>query len=192
MAAATSTSTGLAGMPNRTTRPPFRAMRNASPIACGEPDGAAAEHGHRAAGKLLLARGEDGVPERLLERRDLGWQLRAVRLPDHALGHGDVARERAVPVDAENLRPLAHVSVPGATVKAHAARDVALGRDEVADSDVTDVRADLDDRAGELVTERDGRLDPSRGPAVPEMDVEVGAAHACGLDLDHDIRRPRF
>ena len=59
---------------------------------------------------------EDGVPERLLQRRDLGRQLRAVVLPDDRLRDGDVLREGAVAVDAEDLRPLAHVRAAGAAV----------------------------------------------------------------------------
>ncbi len=62
-----------------------------------------------------------------------GGSLLAVRLPDHRLGHGHVAREGAVAVDAEDLGAFAEVAVAGAAGRAGAARDVALGRDEVAD-----------------------------------------------------------
>ena len=72
-----------------------------------------------------------------------------------------------------------------------AAGDVALGRDEVADGDVPDVGADLDDGARELVAERDRRLDAPGGPAVPEMDVEIRPADARRLHLDDDVRRRR-
>ena len=147
-------------------------------------DRAAAEHRDRAAGEILLARREDGVAERLLQRRDLGRQLRAVVLPDHRLGHGDVTREGAVPVDAEDPRALAHVRLAGAALEAHAAGDVALGRDVVADLDVVDVFPDLDDGAGELVPERERRVDPLLRPLVPLLDVQVGAA-------DRRAPRPR-
>ena len=53
-------------------------------------------------------------------------------------GIDDVVGEAAVPVDAEDPRPLAHVRLPGPAVEADAARDVALGGD---------VRALLDARA---------------------------------------------
>ena len=66
-------------------------------------DRPAAEDRHRLAGEILAARGEDGVAERLLERRDLGRELGAVVLPDHRLGDGDELGERAVAVDAEDL-----------------------------------------------------------------------------------------
>ena len=102
--------------------------------------------------EVLLARGEDRVAERLLQRRDLRRQLLAVRLPDHGLRHRYVAREGTVTVDAQDLRALAEVAVAGAARGAGAAGDVALGRDEVADGHVADVGAHLDDRARKLMT----------------------------------------
>ena len=104
-------------------------------------------------------------------------------------GHGDVARERALAVDAEDARALAHVRLAGAALEAHAAGDVALGRDVVADLDVVDVVSDLDDRAGELVAERERRVDALLRPLVPLLDVQVGAADRRGLDLDDDLAR---
>ena len=130
---------------------------------------------------------EDGVPERLLQRRDLRRQLRAIVLPDHRLRHGDVLRERAVAVDAEDLRALAHVRAAGTAVEAAAARDVALGRHVVADRDVTDGAAGVDDGPGELVAERERRDDPVLRPRVPAEDVQVGAADARRLDLDEHL-----
>src|SRR4029079_13523010 len=61
--------------------------------------------------------------------------------------------------------------------------DVALGGDEVSRSDVVHSRADLDDRAGELVPDRYRRLDPVRRPRIPVEDVEIGSAYARRLDV---------
>ena len=152
-----------------------------------EPDGAAAEHGHGAAGQVLRRGGEDRVPERLLQRRHLGRELGAVVLPDHRLRNDDELGERAVAVDAEDLRLLAHVRLPGAAVEAHAAGDVALGGDVVAADDGAHVLAGLDDGACELVPERQRRVDPSLRPVVPAEDVQVGPAHARGLDLHEHV-----
>ena len=90
------------------------------------------------------------------------------------------------------LRALAHVRVAGAALEADAAGDVALGRDVVAGGDVVDVRARLDDRARELVAERERRDDPPLRPLVPAEDVQVGAADARRLDLDEHLVRRRF
>ena len=150
-------------------------------------DRPAAEHGHAPAGQVLLARREDRVAERLLQGRDLGRQLRAVVLPDDRLRHRDVLRERAVAVDAENLRALAHVRTAGPAVVAGAARHVTLCRDVLARGDIADAAADVDDRPGELVAERERRLDAIRGPRVPVEDVQVGAADARRFHLDEHL-----
>src|SRR5439155_22195988 len=117
-------------------------------------------------------------------------QLRVVVPPDARRRYGDVAGERAVAVDAEDARALAHVRVAGAALEAHAAGDVALRGDVVADRDVPDELPALDDGAGELVAKRERRDDPALRPRVPPVDVQVGAADARGLDLDqHLVRR---
>ncbi len=156
-----------------------------------QPNRPAPEHGDRPPGEVLLVRREHGVAERFLERRDLGRQLLAVRLPDHGLGHGQVASKGAVPVDAQDLGALAEVAVAGAAGGASPAGDVTLGRHEVADRDVADVGTDLDYGARELVAERHRRPDSSGGPPVPEVDVEIRSTDARRLHLDDDVRRRR-
>ena len=140
-------------------------------------------------GQILRRGGEDGVSERLLQRRDLRWKLLAVVLPDHGLGHDDELCEGPVAIDAEDLRVLAHVRAARAAVEAHPARDVALGRDVVAANDGAHVLAHLDDGAGKLVTERQRRLDARLRPVVPLEDVQIGAADARRLDLDEHVVR---
>jgi hypothetical protein len=48
---------------------------------------------------------------------------------------------------------------------------MSLARDAVAYRDVPDVRTDLDDLAVELVTRDEGRLDLTRGPRVPGLNM---------------------
>src|SRR5262249_55081489 len=89
--------------------------------------------------------------------------------------------------DTEDLRELAHVRAPRAAVHAHAARDVALGGDVIPDLRLADERAGLDDRAAELVAERERRFDPALRPVVPPVGVKVGAADARRLDANKDL-----
>jgi hypothetical protein len=92
-----------------------------------EPDGPAAEDRDGPSGEVLRRGREHGVAERLLQARDLGWELRAVVAPDDGGGNGHVVGEPAVAVDSEDLRLLAHVRLAGPAVEADAAGDVTLG-----------------------------------------------------------------
>ena len=132
-----------------------------------EADRAAPEHGDGTAGEILRRRREHGVAERLLQARDLGRELRAVVVPDDRGRNGDVVGEAAVPIDAEDLRLLAHVGLPGPAVEADAARHVALGRDVVALLDVAHAAPRRDDRSAQLVAERQRRLHALGRPLIP-------------------------
>ena len=156
-----------------------------------EPDRPAPEHGDGATRELLRARGEDGVPERLLEAGDLRRKLRAVVLPDDGRRNGDEVGEPAVAVDAEDLRPLAHVRPAGPAVEAGSAGDVALGGHVVALRDVAHLAARRDDRPAELVPERQRRVHALGRPLVPAVDVEIRAADARRLDPDEHLVRLR-
>ena len=56
--------------------------------------------------------------------------------------------------------------------------------------EVVDVRADLDDLADELVAHDQRRVDRLRGPGVPALDVQVGAADPGPVDPDQDVVDP--
>ena len=76
------------------------------------------------------------------------------------------------------------MGLPGSTLIAVAARDVAFRGNEIADVRLFHLRTDLRDGAGEFVTERDGWSDPLSAPVVPFVDVKVGSADAGGFDFD--------
>ena len=110
--------------------------------------------------------------------------------PHVLAGEHDVLGERAVAVHADALRADAHLATPGAAVAAHAADDVTLARHPVADGDVVHERADLDDLAVELVAGDERRRDRRRGPVVPPLDVQVGAADAGAKHPDLHVAGP--
>jgi hypothetical protein len=95
-------------------------------------------------------RGVHGVAERVEDRAELGRHIGVVH-PDVRGGKGEVLRIRAVALHAESDRADAHLPAAGAAVAAHAAHDVPLAGDAVADRDVVHQRAHLDDLAVELV-----------------------------------------
>src|SRR5581483_6297856 len=138
-----------------------------------------AEHGER-------ERRVDGVPERVEDRRDLLVDARPV-VPDVRHRQRDVLGERARPLDAEPDRVCAEVPPAGQAVPAAAADDMALAADEIADREVADVRAELDDLADELVADDHRHRDRPLRPRVPAVDVEVGATDAGLVDADQDV-----
>ena len=155
-----------------------------------EADRPATEDGHGSSGEILRRRREDGVPERLLQARDLGRELRAIVAPHDRGRDGDVVGEASVTIDAEDLRLLAHVRLPGSAVEADAARDVALRRDVVALLDVAHGTPDRDHRSAQLMPEREWRRHALRRPLVPARDVQIGAADRGRLDPDENLVRP--
>ena len=152
-----------------------------------EPDRPAAEDRDRTSCEILRRRCEDGVAERLLEARDVRGQLRAVVLPDHRRRDRCEVGEAPVAIDAENLRVLAHVRLPGAAVKAHAAGDVALRRHVVALRHSMHALPHSDDGAAQLVAQRQGGIDALGRPLIPALDMEIGAADARRLDADEHL-----
>ena len=91
-----------------------------------EPDWPASENRDGTARELLRRGREHRVAEGFLEagRRE---NLRTVVLPYDGCRDDHVVGEPSVPIDAEDLRPLAHVRLARPAVEAGSARHVALG-----------------------------------------------------------------
>lgn len=83
------------------------------------------------------------------------------------------------------------MGLAGAAVEAHTAGDVGLGRYVVADLHVLDPLADLDDGPGELMAQRQRRLDPALRPGVPPPNVNVRPTATRRFDLHQDLMVPR-
>ena len=134
--------------------------------------------------------GVHGVAQRVEHRGEVGVHALRV-LPHVGLGDHDVLRERAVPVDADARGVDAQVPSARAAVAAVAADHVPLAGDHGTDRDRAHGGAHLDDVAGELVPRNHGRVDGARRPAVPRLDVQVGAADAGPRDADLHVVRSR-
>ena len=72
----------------------------------------------------------------------------------------------------------------GAALKTLAASDVHFGGDEIAFLDAGDLIAERDHFAAEFVPGNQRRMNASLGPAVPFIDMEIGAADGGDFDLD--------
>jgi hypothetical protein len=131
----------------------------------------------------------DGVAERVEDRRDVLRDARPV-VPDVGHREDDVLRERARPLDAEPDRVRAELATARHAVPTAPADDVALAPDDIARPEVAHVRADLRDLADELVADHERHRDRPLRPAVPAMDVDVGAAHPGLAHADLDVVDP--
>src|SRR3546814_9043891 len=69
---------------------------------------------------------------------------------------------------------------------------MALGRNPQADRVAAYAGSDLDDAADEFMADHQPGLDRALAPLVPQVDVQVGAADGCFLELDQDLVRARL
>src|SRR5207237_3983265 len=98
-------------------------------------------------------------------------------MPDVRRRHRDVLGETPVTIHADDLRERAHVRVAGSAEKAAAIDDVPLRGDTVSFLYIGDESSDLDDIAGEFMSDYKGRLATTFGPRIPVVDVDVGSAN---------------
>src|SRR5689334_4732203 len=151
-----------------------------------EPDGTAAGDGHGVGRDLSGQYGMHGVAQRIEDRRVLKGDGR-IELPDIRLGDDDVFGEGAVGIHADNFDVLTDVSFAGAALQALAASHVHLGGNEVALLDAGDFVAKGRYLAAKLVSGNQRGMDAVLRPAVPVVNVQVGAADGRDLDLDQDV-----
>ena len=128
----------------------------------------------------------DDGRERLRECRhvcgEIGRDGMALRRRDPHL-----RRQAAVREDAERREALAVIASAAAAGPAGAARDIRRDDDAVAHVQVGRVRPCVGDDADEFVAEHDADL--RRMARRVAEDLEVAAADATRLDVEHDIRR---
>jgi hypothetical protein len=110
-----------------------------------------------------------------------------VELDDVGGRNFDELGEGAVLIDADDFEILADVSFADATLQTVASIDVHFSADEIAGFDGGDFIADVFDDATEFVAEGYGGLDAALGPAIPTIDMEVGAADGGGADANQDV-----
>ena len=130
-----------------------------------------------------------GVAERVEDCLHVARDVRVVH-PDVGHRQRQVFGERAGAIDADALGVLAEVPAAGQAVSTPAADNVALAADDLADVEVLDVGADLDDLADKLVADHHRDRDCPIRPGVPRLDVNVGAADPGAQHLDEHVVDP--
>ncbi len=129
------------------------------------------------------------VSQRIENRRVL-QRNRGIELPDIRLGNHHVLGERAVGVHANDFHVLADVGFAGAALQALAAGHVHLGGNEVAFLHAGDFIAERGHFAAELVPGNQRRMNPVLRPAVPVVNVQVGAANGRDFHLHQHVGAP--
>ena len=152
-------------------------------------DRPAAGDGHGLGGDLSGQHGVHGVAQRIENRRVL-QRNRGIELPDIRLRNHHVLGEGAVGVDADDLHVLADVRFAGAALQALAAGHVHLGGNEVAFLHAGDFIAERRHLAAELMPGNQRRMNAVLRPAVPVVNVQVGAADRRDLHLDQHVGAP--
>src|SRR5215470_6974906 len=133
--------------------------------------------------------GEDcvhGIAERV---EDGGVLLRdfGVEFPDVRFGDDNVFGEGAVGVHADDFHVLADVGFTGAALQAFSAGDVHFRGNEVTFFHAGDFVTEGDDFAAEFVAGNEGRVDAALGPAIPFINMKVGAADGGYFDFYEDV-----
>ena len=151
-----------------------------------QPDRSTAGDGYGFCGDLPGQHGMNGIAQRI---EDGGILLRngGIELPDIGFGNDHVLGEGAVGIDADDFHVLADVRFAGAALQALAASHVHLGGDKVAFFHAGDFIAESRDFAAEFVAGNQRRVNAVLRPAIPVVDVQVGAADGRDFHFDQDV-----
>src|SRR5579864_5472845 len=151
-----------------------------------ESDRPAAGNGDGFRGYFPGQYGVHGVAEWIQDRgvlvRDGG-----IEFPDVRLGNDYVFGECAIKIHADDFHVLTNVGLARSALQALAAGHVHFGGDKVACLDARDFVAVSNHFATELVPGNERRMDATLCPAVPLVDVQVGAADGGDFDFHQDL-----
>ena len=127
-----------------------------------------------------------GVTERIEHGGDVVVDV--IGYDEHVLSRDhDELGECPRPGDTDTDVVVAELASAALAVAAVTTRDVALTRHPLPDLEPGHVAAELGDLAHELVSDHHRHRDRRLRPGVPAMDVQIGAADRCLVDLDQDL-----
>ena len=131
------------------------------------------------------------IPQRIKDGRILD-RNRRIKLPDVRFGDGNVLCKCAVGIYADDFHVLANVRFASATLQALSAGDVHFGGNKIAFFYTGDFVSTGDYFTAELVSGNQWRMDTALCPAVPLINMQVGAADGCYFDLDQNVGAPNL
>src|SRR5450631_379214 len=151
-----------------------------------QPDGAAAGDGYSFCGDFSGEHRVYGIAQRI-ENGSVLLRSRRIEFPDIRLGDNDVLGKSSVGVDADDFHVLADMSFAGAALQTLAAGHVHFGGYEIAFLDAGYLIAERGHLAAEFVSGDQWRMNAPLRPAIPFIDVEIGAANGSDFDFDEDF-----
>ncbi len=128
----------------------------------------------------------DGVAQRIQDRGVL-LRNRRIELPDIRFRNHHVFGEGPVGIHADDFYVLADVRFASAALQTLAAGDVHLGGNEIAFLDAGNFVAERRHFAAEFMAGNQRRMNPVLRPAVPLVNVQIGAADGRNFDFDQYI-----
>ena len=130
-----------------------------------------------------------GIAERIEDRADLVID-RVGQGYDVEGGNPGEFGKRALHVDTDAPRFRVEVIFAGTRGAAVHADEMAFARNALADAEIADIGADRNDLAGVFMASDHRHGDGLLRPLVPFVDVHVGAADACFVDLHQHVVGP--
>src|ERR1700722_19317978 len=109
---------------------------------------------------------------------------RGIDFPDIRFGNAHKFGEAAIGVDAKNFYVRANMRLPDATCSAMATGHVHFRAYEIAGFDGGYLLADFLHDAAEFVAKRERRMNARRRPAIPVINVQIGAADRSSTDAN--------
>ena len=126
------------------------------------------------------------IPQWVQNRRIL-LRNGGIELPDIGLRNNYILGKRAVRVHADNLHFLTNVRFAGPALQTFAARNMHFRRNKVTFFYTRDFIAKRDHFAAEFMSWDKRRMNPALCPAVPFVDVQVGATNGGNFHFHQDV-----
>src|SRR5262249_9532299 len=125
-----------------------------------------------------------------IENGSVVFRDAGIELDDVGSWNLDEFREGAILIDADDAQILADVGLADTALMAMAAVDVHLGADKIAGLHCAHFVSHALHNPAKFMAQRHGRLDAALRPAIPAVDVQIGATDGSGFDAYQYVGGP--
>ena len=125
-----------------------------------------------------------------VENRRIFLRNRGIELPDVRLRNHHILGECPIGINANDFHALANMRFAGAALQALATGNMHLGGYEIAFLNASHFIAERRHLSAEFMSWNQRRMNPVLCPAVPVVDVQIGATNGCNLHLHQHLGAP--